>query len=123
MRTRARVAARFYKSSDRTHITKIRWLKHEREEWEDSSRCSAARVHQYIESGDVRSALGVLFYLEQLEAHGISTIEHREARDAFMLSCHLSCRICGSNPQVCKSLRTVPGSHSHAAHTKPERAS
>jgi hypothetical protein len=83
MRTRNRVAARFYKSSDRTHITKIRWTKKEREEWKAQSREQAMRALASILSGDLRNALAILLSLAQLEAHGISTIEHLEARDAF----------------------------------------
>lgn len=84
MRTRKRVAARFYKSSDRTHITPIRWLKKEREEWEQDSRDTALRVREHMGRGDTKSALAALLHLERLEAYGISTAAHIVVRREFM---------------------------------------
>jgi hypothetical protein len=89
MRTRERVAARFYKSSDRTHITKIRWTKRERAEWEQDCRDTAVRLLNHIENNDVRSAFAAMLHIEHLGAVGIGTMESRDACYEFMRRCML----------------------------------
>lgn len=75
--------AKKYRSSDRSHTKPTRWTKAERAEWDGQQREQAARVMKYIAAGDCRNALAVLLQNERLEAHGITTIEHLDARRAF----------------------------------------
>jgi hypothetical protein len=83
VRTRDRVAARFYKSSDRTHITKIRWTKQEREVWAQDIRDSAARMRKHMENGDLNNACAALLHMEGLASTGIFVAEHSDARREF----------------------------------------
>ena len=76
-----------YRSSDRTHVKPTRWTKAERAEWAGQQREQAARVMASIERGDCRNALAILLMNERLEAGGITTIEHLDARRAVFNSC------------------------------------
>lgn len=83
MRMRERIAARFYRSSDRTHTTPIRWTKKERAEWEAQQREHAVRVIQMVAQGNLREAHASLVFAEHLFASGIHTAELNDARNAF----------------------------------------
>ena len=76
-----------YRSSDRAHITPTKWTKAERAEWVAQSREDAQRAVQNIEAGNCRNALAVLFQNERLEAHGITTGAHIDARRMFFDRC------------------------------------
>lgn len=84
MRTRDRIVARFYKSSDRTHITRIRWTKEERAQWEQDQRDTFARMISHLDRGDVKSALAALTHIVSLQAVSIFTVESINARNEFL---------------------------------------
>lgn len=74
---RERVAARFYRTSDRTHHTKIRWTKKERAEWMQTVSDTATRFYAYVERGDLKSAFSALMTL-----HGLRDIAWTTYLDA-----------------------------------------
>jgi hypothetical protein len=79
---RERIAARFYRTSDRTHVTRIRWRKKERIEWRESAVDSAQRFYGYLEKGDLTSAYSALITLYDLREFAWTT--YLDASRAFL---------------------------------------
>lgn len=63
-----------------------RMSKKKAQEMRALQRESAASVLRYIKKGECKNALAALLHAERLEAHGVTTIEHLNARDAFKRS-------------------------------------
>lgn len=60
---RKRVIVWKYRSSDRTHVTRVRWTKAECAEWRQSGEETMERFHQYLKCGDMPSALSCVISL------------------------------------------------------------
>lgn len=75
-----------YRSSDRTH-TSTKWTKAERAEWEGDVRATAVRAEQAISSGNCRNAAAMVFHIEGIRAHGITTGAGIDVTRAFLSKC------------------------------------